>query len=87
MPIRSDFVAIFKLPAGPGVAKTAGIFAKSRAEANYTAEAADVPSAAGSGVPEAAFLQLVCDVVAALMSLWYKSFFLVNMMGIAGKLE
>jgi len=80
-------VAIFQLPADPRVAKTAGIFAKCRADANYTADAADMPSAAGSGVPEATFLQLVCGVVAALMSLWYKSFFLVNMMGIAGKME
>jgi len=54
---------------------------------NYTADADGVPPATGSGAAKAAFLQHVCGVVAALMSLWYKSFFLVNIMGIAGKLE
>jgi len=67
------------------VANTAGKFAKSRAEANYTAVAGAVPPVAGSQSAKAAFLLLVCDVMAALMSLWYKSFFSVNSMGIAGK--
>jgi hypothetical protein len=69
------------------VANTPGKFAKSRAEANYTADADAVPPVAGSQAVKAAFLLLVCGDVAALMSLWYKSFFSVNSMGIAGKLE
>jgi hypothetical protein len=87
MPIRSDFAAIFKRPADLRVADCAGILAKSRAQANYTADAGGAPPAAGSRPSKAAFLRLVCGVMAALMSLWYKSFFLVNIMGIAGKWE
>jgi hypothetical protein len=87
MPIRSAFAAIIKLPDALGIVKIAGLFAESRAEENYTADGGGVPPAAGSRAPKAAFLQLVCGVVAALMSLWYKTFFLVNIMGIAGKLE
>ena len=87
MPTRSDFATIFMRPDVLRVANTPGKFAKSRAEANYTADADAVPRVAGSPAVKAAFLLLVCGVVAALMSLWYKSFFSVNSMGIAGKLE